>query len=81
MRSAREVDPDSSRACRDRRICKQRGLSIARSIVQAHGGRIWAEANPRGGATFRFTLPAAERAAVAPTDASPAVHRQQAEPG
>jgi two-component system, LuxR family, sensor kinase FixL len=38
------------------------GLSIARSLVQAHGGRIWAENNPAGGATFRFTLPAVSRA-------------------
>lgn len=33
------------------------GLSIAKGIVQAHGGRIWAEANPSGGTTVRFTLP------------------------
>jgi signal transduction histidine kinase len=34
------------------------GLSIARSIIEAHGGRIWAENNEAGGATFRFALTA-----------------------
>ena len=36
------------------------GLSISRSIIEAHGGKIWAQANPRGGAIFNFTLPPAE---------------------
>lgn len=33
------------------------GLSIARTIIQAHGGHIWAENGESGGAVFRFTLP------------------------
>jgi two-component system sensor kinase FixL len=33
------------------------GLSICRSIIEAHGGRIRAEEGPRGGTTFAFTLP------------------------
>lgn len=32
------------------------GLSISRTIVKAHGGRIWAEPNPTGGTIFNFTL-------------------------
>ena len=35
------------------------GLAIARALVEAQGGRIWAENTPSGGARFSFTLPAA----------------------
>ena len=36
------------------------GLSICRSIIEAHGGRLWTEPNPEGGTVFRFTVPARE---------------------
>jgi two-component system sensor histidine kinase DctS len=34
------------------------GLNITRSIVEAHGGRLWLEPNPEGGSVFAFSLPA-----------------------
>ena len=36
------------------------GLSISRSIIEAHGGRLWAEANEPRGTIFQFTLPAVQ---------------------
>jgi two-component system sensor kinase FixL len=41
------------------------GLSISRTIVESHGGRIWAEPNPDGGAIFRFTLRAVSEGELA----------------
>lgn len=46
---------------RGRMLTSQRGLglglAICRSIITAHGGEIWAENRPQGGAVFKFTLP------------------------
>jgi two-component system sensor histidine kinase KdpD len=51
------------------------GLAIARGIVEAHGGRIWAEGRPGGeGARVVFTLPIGdeERAADSPRETAAA---------
>ncbi len=44
------------------------GLSISRTIVEAHGGHIWVEANPGGGAVFRLTLRSARAEEVSYAD-------------
>jgi signal transduction histidine kinase len=49
------------------------GLSICRSIIHAHGGKLWAEANEPRGAVFQFTLPGTEREITTPLQASPRV--------
>jgi signal transduction histidine kinase len=41
------------------------GLPISKTIVEAHGGRIWAENHPDGGAVFRFTVPLQEKVEAA----------------
>jgi signal transduction histidine kinase len=43
------------------------GLSISRSIVQTHGGQIWAESRAGGGAIFHCLLPVAQQAVAALT--------------
>jgi signal transduction histidine kinase len=44
------------------------GLSICRSIIEAHGGRLWVDAHQPRGAIFRFTLPAQlNKGSVRPT--------------
>jgi signal transduction histidine kinase len=47
------------------------GLSIARHVIEAHGGRIWAESDGMTGTTFYFTLPVEDLPVVEPVEAEP----------
>jgi two-component system sensor histidine kinase KdpD len=47
------------------------GLTICRGIIEAHGGRIWAENRLGGGAAFRFTLPLEGVEDIQPQKAAP----------
>ena len=44
------------------------GLSICRTIVEAHGGKIWVESRPGGGTIFRFTLRCPEEEGASDAD-------------
>ncbi|WP_146193550.1 PAS domain-containing protein [Sphingosinicella humi] len=56
------------------------GLSISRTIVEAHGGRIWAEDRKGGGTIFRFTLPRADEGIGEATDKGRAAEPEPADP-
>ena len=58
---------------RFRQISKDRrglglGLHISKSIIEAHGGRVWVESQPGSGSTFYFALPQPPSASTTPTD-------------
>jgi light-regulated signal transduction histidine kinase (bacteriophytochrome) len=52
------------------------GLATVKRVVDRHAGRIWAQASPKGGATFFFQLHAAERAAAGSERRGPSAPRQ-----
>ena len=57
------------------------GLAIARGLVEAHGGRIWAENRAEGGARVSFTLPAAVARREPPRGGGPAAAGGRGHPG
>jgi len=57
---ARVFDPFWQASARSGRLGAGLGLPITKGIVEAHGGRIWAESTPGRGATFFFSIPLAD---------------------
>ena len=57
------------------------GLTISRSIIERHGGRIWAESEPGRGATLLFTVPSARRNPTSEAAGGGTVHGRDGESG
>ena len=56
------------------------GLYMVRSLVELHGGSVWAESREGGGSVFAFTVPSADDSSPQPSDATPAAEANSIEP-
>jgi signal transduction histidine kinase len=55
------------------------GLSISRSIIQGHGGQLWATPNPAYGTTFHFSVPVMATSAAVVEAATPPERTRRAD--